>query len=152
MHRFFKRFTHAFEMIFRPTRYVRMEDATYRALTHILEENKNGKLDAELRDSTEGYEVVNLAEDMISFGLRYRWTAINNMKAWEQLTPRQKEVAAYVCLGYSNDQISRRLVIARSTVKTHIRSVLIKFGLSGKLELKGVLKDWDFGQWDSALE
>jgi DNA-binding NarL/FixJ family response regulator len=43
-------------------------------------------------------------------------------------------------------------VISTSTVKSHIRNVLMKFGLNGKLELKTVLDDWDFSQWDDAWE
>jgi DNA-binding CsgD family transcriptional regulator len=152
MRNFFARFAYAFEVIFRPSRYVRLDAETYRAIAQLLEEYKQNRWEDDLQYPGGDYDVVNLVEDIISFGLRYRWTAINNMKVWEQLTPRQKEVAAYVCLGYSNEQISRKLVIALSTVKTHIRSVLVKFGLSGKLELKGVLKDWDFAQWDTGWD
>jgi DNA-binding NarL/FixJ family response regulator len=58
-------------------------------------------------------------------------------------------VAALVCLGYTNKVIAKKLVVATSTVKTHIRHILRKFGLNGKLELKGVLREWDFSAWEN---
>jgi DNA-binding CsgD family transcriptional regulator len=136
----FKRFAEAFEVIVRPRQYVRLDDNLARALRDMVR-----------ADGGNGLEIMNvrrIAVDMIYYGLRYQWTNRENILAWEQLTAREKEVAACVCLGYSNRQISRRLVIAPSTVKTHVRNVLRKFRLNGKLELKGVLKDWDFSEWE----
>jgi DNA-binding CsgD family transcriptional regulator len=143
-----KRFAEALEIIIRPERYVRLDDETVRALKDMLEQAGETKWEDKTRNPARPFDVRNIAEDMLRFGLRYKWTAIENMLAWDQLTPREQEVAAYVCLGYTNSQISLRMVIARSTVKTHVRHVLIKFGLNGKLELKGVLRDWNFSRWE----
>ena len=51
------------------------------------------------------------------------------------LTPRQLEVLALVCEGFSNKQICRRLDIAPGTVKVHISCLLREFGVRSRLEL-----------------
>lgn len=44
----------------------------------------------------------------------------------EPLTHREEEVLALMAQGYSNQEISEKLCVALSTVKTHVRKVLIK--------------------------
>jgi len=146
------RFAEALEIIIRPEKYVPLSDELALALQKIqkqVQENNWGR-EGQYQGHPNGLRTV--ARDVLRFGLRYKWTAIENMRIWDQLTPREQEVTAYVCLGYTNYMIARRLVISNSTVKSHIRNVLIKFGLNGKLELKTVLNDWDFSQWDDAWE
>ena len=67
---------------------------------------------------------------------------------WEQLTPRQQEVAALICLGYTNQQIASRLSISPETVKSHIRAVLKRFKVRSKIQLRRDLSHWDFSEWD----
>ncbi|MCJ7818538.1 MAG: helix-turn-helix transcriptional regulator [Syntrophales bacterium] len=144
-----KRFGEAFEIIIRPERYVRLDEDLARALQSLVRNNgEQDPLALEEGGGGEGIGVRQIAVDMLRFGMRYQWTAEANMRAWEELTPREQEVAALVCLGYTNGQIAQRLTISPSTVKTHIRNVLHKFGLNGKLELKGVLRDWNFSEWE----
>jgi DNA-binding NarL/FixJ family response regulator len=45
-----------------------------------------------------------------------------------RLTPREKEILAFLALGFSNKQISRRLSIHVLTVKTHVHNILDKLG------------------------
>jgi DNA-binding NarL/FixJ family response regulator len=130
-----KRFGEALEILIRPGQYVRLDEEMASALQDLAPEERVAS-------------VRQIAVDMLRFSLNYQWTSRENMQAWEKLTPREQEVAAYVCLGYTNRQIAQKMVIAPSTVKTHVRNLLRKFRLHGKLELRGVLKDWDFGPWD----
>ena len=146
------RFAEALEIIIRPEKFVPLSDEMAHALRNLQKqanENNWGK-EGQYQGHLNGLRTV--AQDVLRFGLRYKWTAVENMRVWDQLTPREQEVAAYVCLGYTNYQIARRLVISTSTVKSHIRNLLIKFGLNGKLELKMVLDDWDFSQWDEGWD
>ena len=53
-------------------------------------------------------------------------TKNKNLRRWEELTDRQKEVAAMVCLGATNAEIAQELEISLTTVKTHMREVLRK--------------------------
>ncbi len=66
--------------------------------------------------------------------------------AWEALSPREKEVAALTCLGYSSHQIAELLCVSYDTVRSHSKHVYAKFGLK-RTELRQALKDWRFAQW-----
>jgi DNA-binding NarL/FixJ family response regulator len=69
-------------------------------------------------------------------------------KCWEFLSPREQEVTALICLGYTNDKIASKLGVSPTTVKSHIRNILAKFQMHGKVELRIALKEWDFEGWD----
>ncbi len=56
--------------------------------------------------------------------------------AFEQLTPREREIAHLAAQGYTNKEIAAQLVIAQDTVKTHMRNILTKLGLHSKAELR----------------
>ncbi|MCP4418016.1 MAG: helix-turn-helix transcriptional regulator, partial [Chloroflexi bacterium] len=71
-----------------------------------------------------------------------------NLALWHTLTNREKETAAFTCLGYTNHEIAQKMVISPNTVKTHLRRVLQKFGVGSKSELQLVLASWDFSGWD----
>jgi DNA-binding NarL/FixJ family response regulator len=66
---------------------------------------------------------------------------------WHSLSPREQGVAALVCLGYTNNEIAVRLGISHTTIKTHVRNILIKYQLHSKTELRIALEDWDFSEW-----
>lgn len=88
-----------------------------------------------------------LAVELLSFALTQRDSAELYLERWRLLSDREKQVAALICLGYTNREIARRLVISSETVKSHVRNLLRKFGLRSKLELRQALDDWDFSAW-----
>jgi DNA-binding CsgD family transcriptional regulator len=137
------RFVKALKLILRPGQYMRLDEDLTRGLKDLIA-NDVGR-DPQGKISSD--EVCAIAGEMIRFGMQYQWTSINNLRAWQDLTPRQRDIAVCVCLGYTNAEIASKLMISSSTVKTHIRNVLSKFDVGGKLELRGVLKDWDFSGW-----
>ncbi|MDE3090531.1 MAG: helix-turn-helix transcriptional regulator, partial [Chloroflexota bacterium] len=69
---------------------------------------------------------------------------IDPAAVFDQLTPREREIAALAAQGYTNQEIADELVIARDTVKTHMRSILTKLGLHSKAELRlyWANRDW----------
>lgn len=88
-----------------------------------------------------------VASQMMALGLEQHQLLQEKYQTWEHLTPRQKDVAALVCLGYTNQQIAERLQISSETVKVHVSNIFEKFRLHSRKHLADVLKDWDFSAW-----
>lgn len=89
-----------------------------------------------------------VASELISRALEHRRANDQNLRHWKTLSPREQEVAALICLGYTNQQVANKLVISPETVKTHLRNLLRKFGLRHKSELLREMAGWDFAAWD----
>ena len=54
------------------------------------------------------------------------------------LTERELEVLALIAEGLTNAEIAERLVLALSTVKTHVSSIITKLGASGRAEVVAI--------------
>jgi DNA-binding NarL/FixJ family response regulator len=89
-----------------------------------------------------------LAKELVLSGLALIRSNEGLKERWQNLSNRQQEITALICLGYSNKQIAARMGITTETVKTHVKNTLVKFHLNGKLELQKALKEWDFSKWD----
>lgn len=90
-----------------------------------------------------------MASNLVASGLAQRSEQGELWQCWLTLSPREQDVAALACLGYTNRQIGALLNISHETVKTHLRNGLAKFGLSSRGGLKLLLKDWDFSAWQT---
>ena len=51
------------------------------------------------------------------------------------LTPKEKEVAELICLGYTNGDIAKLLFISEHTVKDHTKKIYPKMGVHSRFEL-----------------
>jgi DNA-binding NarL/FixJ family response regulator len=88
-----------------------------------------------------------VTSDLIRQALAQRGAAEIYMDRWQQLTAREQQVAALVCLNYTNQQIAARLSISPDTVKSHVHNLLSKFELHRKADLRVALSSWDFSAW-----
>jgi DNA-binding CsgD family transcriptional regulator len=95
----------------------------------------------------EGRQVEDFIADLLWNAVAERRSAVEFLQPWDKLTPREKQVAALACLGYTNQEMAERMVISGNTVKTHVRHVLHKFNVTSKSELGQVLAGWDFAEW-----
>jgi DNA-binding CsgD family transcriptional regulator len=116
--------------------------------------NREFTLDSDLSEllydlaDMEQRPVDEVASDLIHEALNERRAAADIVRTWRHLTPRQQQITALVCLGYTNQQIASRLNISPETVKSHTRMVLNRFGLRSKANLSRLLYNWDFSAWD----
>ena len=52
----------------------------------------------------------------------------------EQLTPREKQVLAFLKQGCTNKEIAQKLCISEKTVKGHMNNIFRRFNVSGRLQ------------------
>ncbi len=88
-----------------------------------------------------------IASELLSSALARRQVDDSLLAHWGFLSAREQQVAALICLNFTNRQIAARLRITPETAKSHVRNVLRKFDLHSKAELRRALADWDFSTW-----
>ena len=96
----------------------------------------------------EGRPEDDLIQDLLAAGLTQYYSSDDLWNKWETLSPRERDVAALVCLDRTNKEIGVQLSISPETVKTHLRNVMLKFNLRNRTELRLSLKTWDFSAWE----
>jgi DNA-binding NarL/FixJ family response regulator len=98
--------------------------------------------------ASENRPAYELAEQMLTYALIQRQRADENLRIWKDLSPREREVAALVTLGYTNREMAARLVVSPETIKTHTQRIMSKFQVKCKYDLRIALAEWDFREWD----
>jgi DNA-binding CsgD family transcriptional regulator len=101
---------------------------------------------ASLSSSTQR-DIEQTAHELLHTAVTNRLADATYLQLWQELTRREKQTAALVCLGFTNQEIAARMIISVNTVKTHIRSIFSKFGINSKHELQAILSGWDFTEW-----
>ncbi len=129
-----RRLTQAIQILFHPADFIQLKSEVGVELTRLAE-NEQRPLDE-------------LGNELLGFALDHRRDAEQYLDTWKSLTPREQEITALACLGYTNRHIAKRLMIVPDTVKTHLQNATRKFGLRSKLGLRTALADWDFHAWE----
>jgi len=102
--------------------------------------------DASARQLAEGVRVVASGEALLAPSVTRRLiTEFSKLSesprlmasahtAYGDLTDRETEVLVLIAQGLSNSEIAERLVVAESTIKTHVSRVLVKLGLRDRTQ------------------
>ena len=75
-----------------------------------------------------------LAAELLSMALVQRKEAEINLRHWEALSPREQQVTALICLGYTNPQIAAQLMLSQQTVKTHVHKIFRKMNVNTRTQ------------------
>lgn len=118
----------------RPPRNFTLEVETLRTLKRVARQS---------RRTPEEVAEQFLNETLYNLQMREEY-----LRRWDKLTPREQQVAALVCLGYTTRQIAARLGIRPETVKTYADCLLAKFAARDRKMLRLMLHDWDFSEWE----
>jgi RNA polymerase sigma factor (sigma-70 family) len=54
---------------------------------------------------------------------------LSDAARFDELTPREREILGLVARGLSNREIATALVVAESTIRTHVKRILTKLQL-----------------------
>lgn len=86
----------------------------------------------------DGFEAAVYSLMTISDGLKERDGAglPSEIDPFEQLTPREREVAELVQTGMKNLEISVKLNITETTLRVHLRRIYRKLGIQGRSNLR----------------
>ena len=100
---------------------------------------------------SQGADAVLLAEDVPALvgpavraalaGLLVLSTPLGAAVERPPLTPREKQILALVVMGFSNREIADQLVLAESTVKSHLFSAFRRLGVRSRSEAVALITD-----------
>jgi len=96
----------------------------------------------------EGRPENDLIPELLNAGLTQYNSNERLWNKWEILSPREKDVAALVCLGYTNREIGARLNISPETVKDRLETTMNKFNIAKRTQLRLLFANWDFSEWE----
>jgi DNA-binding CsgD family transcriptional regulator len=97
----------------------------------------------------EGRPEDELLPDILAAGLSQYVSKDKLWNIWVSLSEREQAVAALACLGYTNREIGARLNISHETVKARLQKALMKFGLTSRSQLRMLLEEWDFSEFEA---
>ncbi|MFG2875181.1 response regulator [Streptomyces sp. NPDC048337] len=100
--------------------------------------------DASARQLADGVRVVAAGEALLAPSVTKRLIAefsklsetprLADPAGVGELTEREKEVLVLIAQGLSNGEIAGRLIVAESTIKTHVSRILVKLGLRDRTQ------------------
>jgi len=96
----------------------------------------------------EGRPESELIPELLNAGLTQYTSSERLWNKWQTLSLREKDVVAFVCLGYTNQEIAMRMNISPNTVKDRLSSVFRKFNIHKRNDLRMLFSLWDFSEWE----
>jgi DNA-binding CsgD family transcriptional regulator len=131
------------------TLWKQLQDSVNHANSYLVSTTLDDDLLGSVQDLSvrEGHPPDEMILILLDQAVKDRREMDRARSGWESLSPREKQVAAYVCAGLTGRQIAAQLVLSPETIKTHMRHILRKFNLSSRLELRRRLNGWDLSPW-----
>ena len=96
----------------------------------------------------EGRPESELIPELLNAGLTQYTSSERLWNKWQTLSLREKDVVAFVCLGYTNQEIALHMNISPNTVKDRLSSVFRKFNIHRRNDLRMLFSLWDFSEWE----
>jgi predicted ATPase/class 3 adenylate cyclase/DNA-binding CsgD family transcriptional regulator len=96
------------------------------------------RLEQQLRDNEPDASNIGATigrDEIVEYARRSRGQRGRPNHGWDSLTPTESRVAALVADGLSNEQIAQRLLMGRTTVKTHLTHIFTKTGAENRSQL-----------------
>jgi DNA-binding NarL/FixJ family response regulator len=114
--------------------------ASPRAVREAIDHGADGLVAADELETALVPTLVAVCAGQIAFPRRVR------SHVWRPLlSTREKQVLGMVVLGFTNGQIARKLVVAESTVKSHLSSSFRKLGVRSRTEATELILDPERG-------
>ena len=99
------------------------------------------------RADREQRPVEDIQEELLAAGLNQLETSDGLRQRWDALSPRERDVTAYTCLGYTNRRMASLMWVSPYTIKGYVRDALVKWHVHSKSELRILLVLWNFSEW-----
>ena len=99
------------------------------------------------RADREQRPVEDIQEELLAAGLNQLETSDGLRQRWNALSPRERDVTAYTCLGYTNRRMASLMWVSPYTIKGYVRDALVKWHVHRKSELRILLVLWNFSEW-----
>ncbi|MGW0803248.1 response regulator [Nonomuraea sp. NPDC002799] len=101
----------------------------------VLKDSAPDELVNAVRVVAAGEALLSPAITRKVIGLFGRHGAAEPVAGVETLTPREREMVAWVTTGRSNDEIAKELVISPDTVRTHVSRAMVKLHARDRAQL-----------------
>lgn len=101
----------------------------------LLKDSAPDELVSAIRVVAAGEALLSPAITRKVIGLFGRTGGAEPVAGVETLTPREREMVAWVATGRSNDEIARELVISPDTVRTHVSRAMVKLHARDRAQL-----------------
>jgi DNA-binding NarL/FixJ family response regulator len=75
-----------------------------------------------------------IARRVITRVARQPTVDVGDTRRLEGLTPREREVLGLIARGLANREIAAELVVEESTIRTHVKRILMKLGLRNRVQ------------------
>jgi len=99
------------------------------------------------RADREQRPVEVIQAELLVAGLTHLETSDRLKQRWDTLSPRERDVTAYTCLGYTNRRMAKQIWVSPYTIKGYVRDAIVKWHVHSKSELRLLLDQWDFSEW-----